>query len=185
MEQLLIVQILGSTSLSLLVLILHHDDIIRSEIGILLVFLFNRLSSKVNQFVSLFPLGPNCGFLIRCGFVIRGLWSADQIFVLVWDSCSNSCPRRCIKRRQRGREREEVEKAAEKCGSFDPRPCWWSRRQWQCGVKDVNVKKENEILDLQSSVPLPRWQMIQLTLHPSSDGQYFTQHICPQWQIND
>ena len=118
------------------------------------------LWSKVNQFVSLLLgyMGLNCGFLIRCGFVIRVWWSADQIFVLVWDSCSNSCPRRCcIKRRRREREgkREEVEKAAEKCGSFDPRPCWWSRRQWQCGVKDVNVKKTSGLAELRSTPSMP------------------------------
>ena len=78
-----------------------------------MVFLFSRLWSKVNQFVSLLLgyLGLNCGFLIRCGFVIRVWWSADQIFVLVWDSCSNSCPRRCcIKRRRRERGRERGKK---------------------------------------------------------------------------
>ena len=71
-------------------------------------------------------------FSIRCGFVIRVRWSAVQIFVLVWDSCSNSCPPPpccCIKRKKRAtaekaaekcRKCEKCEKAGGKCGSLDP-----------------------------------------------------------------
>ena len=71
-------------------------------------------------------------FSIRCGFVIRVGWSAVQIFVLVWDSCSNSCPPPpccCIKRKKRAtaekaaekcRKCRKCEKAAGKCGRLDP-----------------------------------------------------------------
>ena len=89
-------------------------------------------------------------FSIRCGFVIRVGWSAVQIFVLVWDSCSNSCPPPpccCIKRKKRA----TAEKAAEKCRKCEkaggnaeastPRPCltfWW-QRSWKS--RKVNQSK--------------------------------------------
>ena len=73
--------------------------------------------------------GSKSVFSIRCGFVIRVGWSAVQIFVLVWDSCSNSCPPPpccCIKRKKRATAEKaaekcrKCEKAGGKCGSLDP-----------------------------------------------------------------
>ena len=90
----------------------------------------------------LWHFGWKSVFSIRCGFVIRVRWSAVQIFVLVWDSCSNSCPPPpccCIKRKKRATAEKaaekcrKCEKAAEKCGSFDPRPrlTFWWQRSWK------------------------------------------------------
>ena len=71
-------------------------------------------------------------FSIRCGFVIRVRWSAVQIFVLVWDSCSNSCPPppaaasngKSGQRRKNGgksgRKMQKMRKSGGKCGSLDP-----------------------------------------------------------------
>ena len=94
-------------------------------------------------------------FSIRCGFVIRVRWSAVQIFVLVWDSCSNSCPPPpccCIKRKtgQRRKKRqknaenaENAKKRRENAEGSTPWPCltiWWRKvnqlkpKDWLCNV---------------------------------------------------
>ena len=89
-------------------------------------------------------------FSIRCGFVIRVRWSAVQIFVLVWDSCSNSCPpppaaasngKSGQRRKKRQKNAENAKKRGENAEASTPWPCltiWW-QRSWKS--RKVNQSK--------------------------------------------
>ena len=80
-------------------------------------------------------------FLIRCGFVIRGLWSADKIFVLVWEKqllLFEFLPTLLL---HQTLGKVGKEKTGENAEASTPRADWWWRRQWQFRLGDVRLKK--------------------------------------------